>query len=61
MTEAYLFDIGWLLLAIWSVVVAVVTFSAFGRDLFPPSSHSKQNSPGPSQDLGKAGNSRVRS
>jgi hypothetical protein len=34
MHDWYLFDVGWLFFAAWSVAVAVVTVAAFGRDLF---------------------------
>jgi hypothetical protein len=35
LTESYLLDAGWLFFAAWSVIVAVVTIAAFGRDFFP--------------------------
>jgi hypothetical protein len=34
-SDSYLFDAGWLFFAAWSVVVAVVSYSAFHHDLFP--------------------------
>ena len=33
--DFYLFDAGWLFFAAWSVILAIVTVSAFARDLFP--------------------------
>jgi hypothetical protein len=35
--DSYLFDAGWLFFAAWSVIVAVVSVTAFRRDLFPSS------------------------
>jgi hypothetical protein len=35
LSDSYLFAAGWLFFAAWSVIVAVVTVAAFGRDLFP--------------------------
>jgi hypothetical protein len=34
-SDSYLFDAGWLFFAAWSVIVAVVSVTAFGRDFFP--------------------------
>jgi len=39
MTDSYLFDAGWLFFAVWSVVIAVVSVWAFGRDLIPFQPH----------------------
>ena len=35
MHDWYLFDVGWLFFAAWSVAVVVVSVAAFGQDLFP--------------------------
>jgi hypothetical protein len=35
MSDSFLFDAGWLFFAAWSVVVAVVSVTAFGRDFLP--------------------------
>jgi len=35
MNDSYLFDAGWLFLAAWSVIVAIVSVTAFRGDLFP--------------------------
>jgi hypothetical protein len=35
MSDSYLFDAGWLFFAAWSIVLAVVSVAAFGRDLIP--------------------------
>jgi hypothetical protein len=35
MNDSYLLDAGWLFFAAWSVIVAIVSLAAFGRDLFP--------------------------
>jgi len=35
LSDSYLFDAGWLFFAAWSIVVALVGWIAFGRDLFP--------------------------
>jgi hypothetical protein len=35
MSDAYLFDLGFLLFAIWGVIVAIVSVAAFWRDLLP--------------------------
>jgi hypothetical protein len=34
-SDAYLFDLGWILFGVWGAIVAVVSVAAFGRDLFP--------------------------
>lgn len=35
MQDWFLFDVGWLFFAAWSVIVVVVSVAAFGRDLLP--------------------------
>jgi len=35
LNDSFLFDAGWIFFAAWSVVVAVVSVTAFGRDFFP--------------------------
>jgi hypothetical protein len=40
MVDSYLFDIGWMFFAAWSLVVFAVCVAAFGRDLFPQPKHS---------------------
>ena len=35
MNDSYLFDAGWLFFAVWSVIVAFVSLTAFRGDLFP--------------------------
>lgn len=35
MSDSFLNDASWLFFAAWSVVVAIVSIAAFGRDLFP--------------------------
>lgn len=35
MIESYLFDVGWLFFAVWSLIVVVVSLAAFARDLLP--------------------------
>jgi hypothetical protein len=35
MNDSYLFDAGWLFLAAWSVIVAIVSVTAFRGDMFP--------------------------
>jgi len=42
MEEGYLIDAGWLFLAAWSMVVLVVSWVAFGKDLMssPSSAHA---------------------
>jgi hypothetical protein len=58
MRDAYLFDVGWLFFAAWSVIVAAVSLAAFGRDLFPSGIQSKPVQdgqpidPAPSQGTG---------
>ena len=42
-SDSYLFDAGWLFFMGWSVVVAVVSITAFGRDLIPFRSTLKQS------------------
>ena len=45
LSDSYLFDAGWLFFMVWSVVVAVVSITAFGRDLIPfrsPSSNPRK-------------------
>jgi len=34
-SDAYLFDLGFILFAVWGVIVAIVSVAAFGRDFFP--------------------------
>jgi hypothetical protein len=36
--DSFLMNAGWMFLTAWSVVVAVVSIVAFGRDLFPSKS-----------------------
>jgi hypothetical protein len=47
MSDSYLFDVGWLFFAAWSVIVAVFSLAAFGRDAFGkdilPSQHSAES------------------
>jgi hypothetical protein len=35
LNDSYLLDAGWLFFAAWSVVIAFVSVTAFGRDLLP--------------------------
>jgi hypothetical protein len=35
MTDSFLSDASWVFFAAWSVVVAVVSIAAFGRDVLP--------------------------
>ncbi len=35
MNDSFLFDAGWLFLAVWTVIVGAVSITAFHRDLFP--------------------------
>jgi hypothetical protein len=35
MSDAYLVEAGWWFFAAWSVIVAVVSVAAFGRELLP--------------------------
>jgi len=42
-SDSYLFDAGWLFFMGWSVIVAVVSITAFGRDLIPFRSTLKQS------------------
>ena len=37
-TDSFLFDAGWLFFAAWSVVVIILTVTAFGKDLFSAAS-----------------------
>jgi hypothetical protein len=37
MSDSYLLDAGWLFFAVLSVIVLVVSWKAFGADLFPTS------------------------
>jgi len=49
--DFYVFDAGWLFFAAWTVIVAVVTLTAFARDLFPSRTHlepAQQNQSSPS-------------
>jgi hypothetical protein len=43
MKDSYLFDAGWLFFAAWSVIVAVVSVAAFGRDFFPRTAQKDQS------------------
>jgi len=43
MSDSYLFDIGWLFFAAWSIIVAVFSLTAFGKDILP--SHHSAESP----------------
>ncbi len=43
LSDSYLFDAGWLFFMGWSVVVAIVSIAAFGRDLIPFRSALKQS------------------
>ncbi len=35
MSDSYLFDVGWLFFAAWSVIVALFSLTAFGKDILP--------------------------
>ncbi len=35
MSDLYLFDIGWLFFAAWTVMVGVISIKAFAPELFP--------------------------
>jgi hypothetical protein len=35
MNDSYLLDAGWFFFAAWGMIVLLVGFAAFGRDLFP--------------------------
>jgi len=48
MRDGYLLDIGWLFFIVWGVVVAIVSYEAFGSDLFPARSEVRQ---GPPQEM----------
>jgi len=43
--DSYLFEAGWLFFAFWTVILGVVSVTAFRRDLFP--SRVAQHSPTP--------------
>jgi hypothetical protein len=49
MSDWYLFDAGWFFFVAWSVVVAVVSVTAFGSDFFP----SKSSRPVGASDKGR--------
>jgi hypothetical protein len=49
--DFYVFDAGWLFFAAWTVILVVVTVTAFARDLFPPHTQlrpAQQNQSSPS-------------
>lgn len=54
MNESYVFDLGWLFFAVWTMIVAVVSFKAFGSDLFPPQTGPEDTGPALLRDLAKA-------
>jgi hypothetical protein len=35
MNDSFLFDAGWLFFAAWSVILAILSVTAFANDLFP--------------------------
>ena len=35
LSDSYLFDAGWFFFAAWSIIVAVISVTAFGRDFLP--------------------------
>jgi hypothetical protein len=39
--DSYLFDAGWLFFAAWSVILAIITLTAFAGDLFPSRTRRK--------------------
>jgi hypothetical protein len=38
MSDSYLIDAGWFFFAAWGVIVLLVSWAAFGPDLFPSAS-----------------------
>jgi hypothetical protein len=54
--DSYLFEIGWLFFAAWSVIVAVFLFAAFGRDfLLAITEHGRSKSKDSCQIVDAAG------
>jgi len=45
MSDSYLLEAGWWFFAAWSVIVAVVSVAAFGRDLLPSTKATEQRDP----------------
>jgi len=45
MADWYVFDLSWLFFGVWSAVVAVASFKAFGNDLFPSRLHREDSPP----------------
>jgi hypothetical protein len=52
MSDFYLLDAGWLFFAAWGVVVLLVSWSAFGHDIFP-SAHRMDLPPQSKAQTGK--------
>jgi hypothetical protein len=54
--DSYLFEIGWLFFAAWSVIVAVFLVAAFGRDfVLAITEHGRSKSEDPCQIVSAAG------
>jgi len=49
MSDSYLFDVGWLFFAAWTVIVAVISLAAFGRDLLPSQTSLEQSQKTPAE------------
>lgn len=50
-SDSFLFDVGWLFFAAWSVVVILLSLAAFGKDLFPALSRLEPQEDAPSADV----------
>lgn len=55
--DSFLSDAAWFFFAAWSVIIAVISFAAFGHDLFPSVASDKQHA----RRLSRATNTVIRS
>jgi hypothetical protein len=49
MSDSYLFDVGWLFFAAWTVIVGAISLAAFGRDLLPSQTPLEQSPKPPAE------------
>jgi len=57
MNDFYLFEVGWVFFAAWSVLVFVASLAAFGQDLFPALARSERTQDTASGERTKPGES----
>jgi hypothetical protein len=59
-SDSFLFDAGWLFFAAWSVIIAVVSLTAFRADFLPSSAHLQLANRDQSAEPSQSSNTQLR-